>query len=73
MDPNATWLLLLEAIQCKDWKAVRDHEEDLLDWLDRSGFPPNTSGIVTDHYWNKQMARHACKLAKAIARRLRGR
>jgi hypothetical protein len=74
MDPNATWLLLLEAIQTKDWKAVRDHAEDLLDWLDRSGFPPDTcSGIVRDHYWNKQMARHACKLAKAIARRQRGR
>ena len=72
MDPNATWLMLLQAIQSKDWKAVRDHAEDLVDWLDRSGFPPNTSScIVTDQFWNKQMARCACKLAKSIARRRR--
>ena len=72
MDPNATWLMLLQAMQSEDWKAVRGHAEDLVDWLDRSGFPPDTSsGIVTDPFWNKQMARFACKLAKSIARRRR--
>lgn len=74
MDPNATWVLLLQAIQSEDWKAVRDHAEDLEHWLDRGGFPPDTTnGAVADQYWNKRMARHACKLARGIARRLRRR
>jgi hypothetical protein len=53
---------------------VREQAEDLLNWLEMDGFPPDIgSGKVTDRYWNRQIAVYACKLARLIARRwLRG-
>lgn len=70
MDPNATWKLLLVALCSQQWRDVRDHADDLLDWLEQGGFPPETSnGLFNDPFWNKQLARYACRLAKQIARR----
>jgi hypothetical protein len=43
MDPQAAWDQLQEAYRNRDWEAVREHSQSLLDWLDRGGFPPVTS------------------------------
>lgn len=40
MDPQATWLELLDAWEAGDWEAVVDAAEALLSWLDKRGFPP---------------------------------
>jgi hypothetical protein len=74
MDPNAAWLMMVDALESGNWRVVRTHANDLLDWLHVGGFPPDISeGRVTDRYWNRQIAVYACKLAKLIARRrLRG-
>jgi hypothetical protein len=74
MDPQAAWLLLLDALESGHWRVVREQAEDLLDWMNLGGLPPNVSSDkVTDRSWNRQIAVHACKLARLIARRrLRG-
>ena len=47
--------------------------QDLREWLEMGGFPPNISSKATDPFWNRQVVLHACKLARLIARRrLRG-
>ena len=74
MDPQAAWLLLVDALETGHWRVVREQSEDLLDWLKMGGFPPDVSGgKVTYRYWNQQIALYSCKLARLIARRrLRG-
>ena len=42
MDPQATWDQLQEANCIRDWEAVRELAQSLLDWLERGGFPPVT-------------------------------
>ncbi len=70
MDPQAAWLLLLDAFQSGHWRVVREQADDLLDWLALGGNPPDLSGgKVSDRAWNRQVAVHACKLARLIARR----
>jgi len=73
MDPRSAWLLLLDALESGHWRVVREQAEDLLEWIDLGGQPPDINGKVTDHFWNRQVAVYACKLARLIARRrLRG-
>jgi hypothetical protein len=42
MDPQAAWNQLQEAYRIRDWEAVRELAQSLLDWLERGGFPPVT-------------------------------
>lgn len=74
MDPQAAWLLLVDALESGHWRVVRGEAEDLLEWMRMGESPPNISnGKVTDRFWNRQIAVYACKLARLIARRrLRG-
>ncbi len=74
MDPQAAWLLLVDALESGHWRVVRGEAEDLLEWMKMGEPPPNISnGKVTDRFWNRQIAVYACKLARFIARRrLRG-
>lgn len=73
MDPQAAWLLLLDALEAGHWRVVRCQAEDLLDWIKMGESPPNTNGKVTDRFWNRQVALYCCRLARLIARRrLRG-
>ena len=74
MDPQAAWLLLLDAMETGHWRVVREQAQDIRDWIELGGSPPNVSnGKVTDRSWNRQVALYACKLARFIARRrLRG-
>lgn len=73
LDPHAAWILLLDAFASGHWRVVRTQAEDLLGWMDLGGEPPYFCGKITDRSWNRHMVRHACKLARLIARRrLRG-
>jgi len=74
MDPQAAWLLMLDALETGHWRVVREQAEDLLDWIEMGEPPPDINkGKVTDRTWNRQVAVYACKLARLIARRrLRG-
>ena len=74
MDPQAAWLLLVDALESGHWRVVRGEAEDLLEWMKMGEAPPDIShGKVTDRFWNRQIAIYACKLARLIARRrLRG-
>ena len=70
MDPQAAWLLLVDALESGHWRVVREQAEDLLAWIGMGESPPNTSnGKVTDQFWNRQVATYCCKLARLIARR----
>jgi len=73
MDPKSAWLLLLDALQSGHWRVVREQAEDLLEWIDLGGQPPEIHGKATDRFWNRHVAIYACRLARLIARRrLRG-
>ena len=73
MDPQAAWLLMLDAFESGHWRVVQEQAQDLLEWLDLGGIPPVINSKVTDRGWNRQLTNHACKLARLIARRrLRG-
>lgn len=74
MDPQAAWLLMIDAVESGHWRVVREQADDLLDWMEMGESPPNISnGKVADRQWNRQMAIYSCKLARLIARRrLRG-
>ena len=43
MDPQVAWDQLQEAYCNRDWEAVRELAQSLLDWLDRGGFSPVTA------------------------------
>ena len=45
MDPQVAWQDLLDALHQLDWDRVRDLADGLLQWLDRDGFPPETSAV----------------------------
>jgi hypothetical protein len=73
MDPQGAWLLLLDAMETGHWRVVREQAQDVKDWLQLGGNPPNLSNKMTDRNWNRQVILYACKLARLIARRrLRG-
>ena len=40
MDPQATWNQLLAAYAVGDWDVIEERATDLIDWLNRGGFPP---------------------------------
>lgn len=70
IDPQAAWLLLLDALATGHWRVVRCQAEDILEWIRIDGDPPDTShGKVNDRFWNRQIANYSCKLARLIARR----
>ena len=74
MDPQAAWLLMLDAMETGHRRGVREQAQDIRDWIDLGGLAPNVSNAkVNDRAWNRQVALYACKLARFIARRqLRG-
>ena len=57
LDPQAAWLLLLDAMATGHWRVVREQAEDIRDWIELGGHPPNVgNNKVTDQYWNRQLA-----------------
>ncbi len=74
LDPQAAWLLMLDALQSEHWRVVRGQAEDLLAWMKLGESAPDISnGKARNRQWNRQVAIYACRLARLIARRrLRG-
>lgn len=69
MDPDAAWQGLLAALESGDRDRVLETAAALAGWLDRGGFPPSATGIVTDPEWNRRITRHACQVAIDMASR----
>ncbi len=64
MDPQAAWDQLLCAYSAGDWDAIEKRATDLLEWLDRGGFPPQvirSPDLGPD--FNRALARAGCALA----------
>lgn len=65
MDPQAAWREMLTAFEAGDSETAFERATDLLDWLERGGFPPLTSSPPTNNdAWNRQMATLACQLIR---------
>lgn len=61
MDPQAAWDQLLAAYAAGDWDEIQARATDLIEWLDRGGFPPTVlrqPGLDSD--WNQALARAGC-------------
>jgi hypothetical protein len=43
IDPQAAWLLLLDALASGHWRVVRNQAQDLLDWIHLGEAAPNTT------------------------------
>jgi len=68
MDPDTAWRRLLAAIESGERAAVLESATALAGWLERGGFPPDTTGgVVTDPTWNRQIVLYACQLALSWA------
>lgn len=69
MDPQVVWNLLVDAYADQDVIAARDAASDLLVWLQRGGFPPQTMpGRILDESWNRSVAAAVCETVLALRR-----
>ena len=74
MDPQATWNELLEARLERDWDRAEELANALLDWMQRSGFPPDTVGNrQLGTRWHHAVANFVCHLVLADVRQARKR
>jgi hypothetical protein len=63
MDPQAAWEAMLDAYADHEWGTATEHAEDLLSWLDRAGYPPETvEGRELRPELNRAIATAACRL-----------
>ena len=62
MDPNATWHDLALSVQLADWDTASEQAQNLLDWLDKGGFPPK---ITDQELFDKIVARSTCQAIAA--------
>ena len=72
MDPQIAWKDLRDAYAEKNFDDMQSSADDLLEWLDHGGFPPQTSSDPPmDEHWNRMIARAACHfvLKAALHRR----
>lgn len=65
MDPQAAWNELLDALAVDDLAEAELRAEALVIWLDRQGFPPQTSLRVLPGHWDEAICRYVCR--KVIA------
>ena len=63
MDPQATWDQLLCAFGTGDWDAIEECATELIEWLDRGGFPPQILRQDLGPDWNRALARAGCLFA----------
>ena len=74
MDPEATLLELLEAVQARAWDRVDELAGALLDWLEKQGFPPLVVGPrELGVEWHRAMATFVCHMAQSKVRDARKR
>jgi hypothetical protein len=41
VDPNQTLRAFWNAVAASDWNEAREHGDNLSDWMNRGGFPPD--------------------------------
>lgn len=64
MDPQATWLQLVNAWSAGNWEEVVELASALLDWLDKHGFPPEPlAPRWMGQDWNEAVVRAASTFA----------
>ena len=63
MDPQVAWNELLLAVANRKWKQAEDHAENLLEWMHKGGFPPQTTKVEMQQRWNRAMAEFGCLIA----------
>ena len=74
MDPDTALAELLDALGCRDWNRVEECSNHLLDWMERSGFPPETIGPKKlGAHWHRAVATFVCHLAQSKVRDARTR
>jgi hypothetical protein len=61
VDPNQTWHDLSEAFG-KDWEKADELADELLDWIERGGFPPK---ITENDEFDKCICRRMCEAIAA--------
>jgi hypothetical protein len=61
MDPQAAWDQLLAAFAAGEWDQIEELATNLIEWLDRGGFPPTILRQPDlDSDWNRALARAGC-------------
>ena len=64
MDPQAAWDQLLSAYAQGDWDVIEERATELLEWLDRGGFPPKViCNPAVGPEFNSAIVRAACAFA----------
>lgn len=67
MDPQAAWNELLDALAADDLAEAEFRAEALVMWLDRKGFPPQTSLRVLPSHWDEAICRYICRKVMAAS------
>jgi len=67
MDPQTVWNELLEALASNNLDEAELKAEALITWLDRQGFPPQTSPQPLPGRWDEAICRYVCGKVLAIA------
>lgn len=67
MDPQAAWNELLDALAANELADAVLRAEALVAWLDRKGFPPQTSMRELPDRWNEMICRHVCRKVMATS------
>ena len=60
MDPQAAWDQLLSAYMAGDWDSIEERATELIEWLDRGGFPPKALNKDLGPDWDRALARAGC-------------
>ena len=61
MDPQAAWNELLDCLAADDLAEAEMRADALITWLDRHGFPPQTSLRVLPSHWDEAICRYLCR------------
>jgi hypothetical protein len=67
MDPQVAWSELLDALADDDLAEAELRAEALITWLDKQGFPPQTSLRVLPNLWDEAICRYVCRKVMAAA------
>lgn len=70
MDPQVVWKRMLSALEVGNIEEAADAAGDLVDWLDRLGFPPQiSSDYQLPDAWCRVVSRAACEVTLEMANR----
>lgn len=72
MDPQATWLAMIQALVDDDREAASDHANSLYDWLERGGFAPKVlpelgqanDPVSVAHQLDRKIAFFVCAIVR---------